>query len=85
MAAKNFKCAIEFCGEKEKGGTIKGKEYCKYHFAKFVHTAPLVREQAKLGRNAKCGCGSGKKYKSCCINKAPKQSHYYTNREKQAL
>ena len=21
-----------------------------------------------LGRNDKCGCGSGKKYKKCCIN-----------------
>ena len=22
----------------------------------------------KLGRNDKCACGSGKKYKKCCIN-----------------
>ena len=22
-----------------------------------------------LGRNDKCGCGSGKKYKKCCINR----------------
>ena len=22
-----------------------------------------------LGRNNKCGCGSGKKYKKCCINR----------------
>ncbi len=26
-----------------------------------------VREQAKVGRNEKCPCGSGKKYKKCCL------------------
>ncbi len=28
-----------------------------------VHTGP------KVGRNDPCPCGSGKKYKKCCINK----------------
>lgn len=23
----------------------------------------------KIGRNAPCPCGSGKKYKKCCLNK----------------
>ncbi|MYA21918.1 MAG: preprotein translocase subunit SecA [Gemmatimonadetes bacterium] len=27
---------------------------------------PVVREQPKVGRNAPCPCGSGKKYKRCC-------------------
>ncbi len=27
---------------------------------------PFVREQPKVGRNAPCPCGSGKKYKQCC-------------------
>jgi len=26
----------------------------------------LRREQAKVGRNDPCPCGSGKKYKKCC-------------------
>lgn len=26
-------------------------------------------EDQKVGRNDPCPCGSGKKYKSCCINK----------------
>lgn len=26
------------------------------------------REFPKIGRNEKCPCGSGKKYKKCCIN-----------------
>lgn len=31
---------------------------------------PYRREQAKIGRNDACFCGSGKKYKNCCINAA---------------
>ena len=29
----------------------------------------FVREVPKVGRNAPCACGSGKPYKSCCLNK----------------
>jgi len=29
-------------------------------------TKTIVREQAKVGRNDPCTCGSGKKYKNCC-------------------
>jgi hypothetical protein len=31
-----------------------------------VHTAPVRTRQQKVGRNAPCPCGSGKKYKKCC-------------------
>ncbi|MBK8289516.1 MAG: UPF0149 family protein [Cellvibrionales bacterium] len=31
---------------------------------------PYRREQPKIGRNDICFCGSGKKYKNCCINAA---------------
>jgi uncharacterized protein YchJ len=27
------------------------------------------RAKARIGRNEPCSCGSGKKYKKCCINK----------------
>jgi preprotein translocase subunit SecA len=27
------------------------------------------RNSPKVGRNAPCPCGSGKKYKKCCLNK----------------
>ncbi|MDW2054860.1 SEC-C metal-binding domain-containing protein [Vibrio sp. 506] len=27
------------------------------------------RERGKVGRNERCPCGSGKKFKKCCINK----------------
>jgi hypothetical protein len=29
----------------------------------------VVREELKIGRNAPCPCGSGKKYKKCCLKK----------------
>jgi len=45
----------------------------------FVHgeEKALIREKGakpglqrkKIGRNEKCPCGSGKKYKKCCLNK----------------
>lgn len=28
---------------------------------------PFVRDGDKLGRNDQCSCGSGKKYKNCCL------------------
>jgi hypothetical protein len=34
-----------------------------------AHAAPVVREGAKPGRNAACPCGSGRKYKKCCLAK----------------
>lgn len=30
-------------------------------------TRPLVREYKKIRRNDPCPCGSGKKYKNCCL------------------
>ena len=27
-----------------------------------------IREEKKIGRNDPCPCGSGKKYKKCCMN-----------------
>ncbi len=30
-------------------------------------TKPIVRPGSKLGRNDPCPCGSGKKYKKCCM------------------
>lgn len=28
---------------------------------------PFVREEPRVGRNDPCPCGSGKKYKKCCM------------------
>lgn len=32
-------------------------------------TSGLTRERKKTGRNSPCDCGSGKKYKACCLKK----------------
>jgi uncharacterized protein YecA (UPF0149 family) len=32
-------------------------------------TALKKGKTKKIGRNAPCPCGSGKKYKKCCLNK----------------
>ena len=35
------------------------------------HPSPIeqyVRAEPKIGRNESCPCGSGKKYKKCCLN-----------------
>lgn len=34
----------------------------------YQNRKPSVREYKKIGRNDKCPCGSGKKYKKCCLN-----------------
>ena len=36
--------------------------------------ANIMKEPFKVGRNDPCPCGSGKKYKKCCINK---ESNFY--------
>jgi hypothetical protein len=33
---------------------------------------PIVRSEPKCGRNDPCPCGSGKKYKKCCLDKGAK-------------
>lgn len=33
------------------------------------HSAPVRKSKKKIGRNDPCPCGSGKKYKKCCLNK----------------
>lgn len=40
------------------GGSMRGEA-----------VAPIRRMEAKIGRNNMCPCGSGKKYKKCCMEK----------------
>lgn len=39
-------------------------------------TRPIVREYKKIGRNAPCPCGSGKKYKNCCLNSGKYEQYH---------
>jgi hypothetical protein len=38
------------------------------HYGFHGHHITYKRESPKIHRNEKCSCGSGKKYKNCCIN-----------------
>jgi len=43
-----------------KGQNLKGKNR--------INFSTVTRKSKKVGRNEKCPCGSGKKFKKCCIN-----------------
>lgn len=38
-----------------------------YYEDGYLLPPPTVRNEAKVGRNEPCPCGSGKKYKKCCL------------------
>ncbi len=40
-----------------------------------VRKAPAVRKTVKVGRNDPCPCGSGKKYKNCCMAKDEEEAN----------
>jgi len=50
--------------------TFKIKPYgFEYTIFENWHREPIKRTQPKVNRNSKCPCGSGLKFKKCCINK----------------
>lgn len=36
----------------------------------------VVKEYEKIGRNDQCPCGSGKKYKNCCLKSGKYEKHH---------
>lgn len=40
-----------------------------FDFPDFDYSEPYIRPEPKIGRNDPCPCGSGKKYKKCCLAK----------------
>ena len=40
-----------------------------YGYDEMLHPETYVRAEPKIGRNDPCPCGSGKKYKKCCLGK----------------
>ena len=39
-----------------------------FYDGKMTSDGPIKREEPKIGRNEPCPCGSGKKFKKCCMN-----------------
>ncbi len=52
--------------------------YCKQHYKHFMLTKP-IRRMALPERNSTCECGSGKKYKNCCLAKLDHNPRHYFN------
>lgn len=50
-------------------GYNEDENYPTFNFSHKLdqHLKP-IKAEPKIGRNEKCPCGSGKKYKKCCIN-----------------
>jgi len=54
------------CGRTDRPVAIcgDGKHYCEMCL---LFVPPYKRGDQKVGRNARCPCGSGKKFKYCCM------------------
>ena len=55
--------------------------YCKQHYKHLMLTKPIRRAIIQPGRNEPCSCGSGQKFKNCCISITDhKPRHYFNSR-----
>lgn len=71
-------CAI--CDQKA-NFKIGYRFYCKKHYKHLILTKPIRRVIIQPERNAHCSCGSGQKFKNCCISKSDhKPRHYFNSR-----
>jgi hypothetical protein len=71
-------CAI--CNKKA-NFKIGYRFYCKQHYKHLMLTKPIRRTIIQPERNAPCSCGSGQKFKNCCISKTDhKPRHYFNSR-----
>jgi len=65
---------LEFCQENDIAVMV-GVEPDKAEDISDIERAILAREPAraapKIGRNDPCPCGSGKKFKKCCVDQPP--------------
>lgn len=70
---------LDELGRSAEADTIEAAEQQREKAARIVAQAeaagaeavPFVRTVQKIGRNDPCPCGSGKKYKKCCLEKPP--------------
>jgi hypothetical protein len=50
-------------------GDFDETDFPDFDFPDIADSEPYIRPEAKTGRNDPCPCGSGKKYKKCCLAK----------------
>lgn len=73
-------CAVCY---KDGNNRIEKKFYCNKHFKELTCTQPITGTGNIPGRNQPCHCGSGKKYKQCCLaNDRHQPRHYFNSRYK---
>ena len=53
--------------EKVLNNNVKDKVAPQAYRSTSAAKAPIEKQEIKIGRNAPCPCGSGKKYKQCCL------------------
>lgn len=53
--------------------------YCKKHYKHLILTKPIRRNIIQPNRNELCSCGSGQKFKNCCISKLDHKPRHYFN------
>ncbi len=53
--------------------------YCKKDYKHLMLTRPIRRNITDQERNSPCSCGSGKKFKHCCIAKSEHAARFYFN------
>lgn len=46
--------------------TFRLPSLMKFDFIKNTYLEPVKNNDLTIGKNSKCPCGSGKKYKQCC-------------------
>ena len=67
-----FKVRVETNVDREEVAEVHGESKSKGRLVKETASIkPIKREGRKIGRNELCPCGSGKKYKDCCLGKEP--------------
>lgn len=57
------------CWEEDPTGMTEEDEYDEEDYFDENILRPFVKEVQEIGRNEPCPCGSGKKYKKCCLGK----------------
>ena len=64
----SYKRHGSLCVHHEQAEFRKTDDTWFFYDGKMTSDGPVKREEPKIGRNEPCPCGSGKKYKKCCMN-----------------
>lgn len=69
------------CGKSNSANRIGKSWYCTTDFKTLTVTKPIVSTGTIPRRNEPCHCGSGKKYKHCCMPADRHEARHYFNSE----